>query len=212
MIGKSFRRTGQRFDLMRNAYDEYESAAAAANDAYDEEDILNRPTGTVASAYVPPLPPSRYALSGSSSSSSYSRGNSISPEEWKVYEENPHLQAQTNSRSNLTGSYSHRQLQQQHLRHTNGDSARNLKLSTNSQLRMSTHSDSNPHQKSIIQSIGNNINAAWTSVIEVVNRNFASSTAVRDFNETMPVVLPSGFVPTKGVTLESNPQQRMSNL
>ena len=38
--------------------------------------------------------------------------------------------------------------------------------------------------------LGRTVSAAWFSVTEVVNRHFASSTAVRDFNETMPIVLP----------------------
>lgn len=52
--------------------------------------------------------------------------------------------------------------------------------------------------------------AASRSVTEVLNRHFASSSAVRDFNEAMPVVvLPSNFKPAKGVVIDSDPNERL---
>ena len=48
-------------------------------------------------------------------------------------------------------------------------------------------------------------------VFSMLDRNFASSTAVRDFNESMPViVLPSNFTPEKGRVALSRPSDRVS--
>lgn len=51
--------------------------------------------------------------------------------------------------------------------------------------------------------------AASRTVTEVLNRHFASSSAVRDFNEAMPVVLPSNFKPSKGIVIDSDPNERL---
>jgi hypothetical protein len=59
---------------------------------------------------------------------------------------------------------------------------------------------------------GSTVSAASSSVGEVINRHFASSSAVRDFNETMPVVvLPSNFAPTRGIVLHSDPNIRLKD-
>ena len=50
------------------------------------------------------------------------------------------------------------------------------------------------------------------SVFSMLDRNFASSAAVRDFNESMPViVLPSNFTPEKGRVALSRPSDRVSD-
>ena len=44
----------------------------------------------------------------------------------------------------------------------------------------------------------------------LLNKNFASKTAVRDFNDTVPVVvLNSNFIPKKGATVYSDPRDRL---
>lgn len=49
-----------------------------------------------------------------------------------------------------------------------------------------------------------------SSASALLNNNFASATAVRDFNQMLlPVLLPTGFEPTKGVVVYSNPMDRM---
>eukprot|EP00603_Paraphysomonas_imperforata_P010576 CAMPEP_0114477242 /NCGR_PEP_ID=MMETSP0104-20121206/15240_1 /TAXON_ID=37642 ORGANISM="Paraphysomonas imperforata, Strain PA2" /NCGR_SAMPLE_ID=MMETSP0104 /ASSEMBLY_ACC=CAM_ASM_000202 /LENGTH=501 /DNA_ID=CAMNT_0001652139 /DNA_START=54 /DNA_END=1559 /DNA_ORIENTATION=- len=45
----------------------------------------------------------------------------------------------------------------------------------------------------------------------IVNKNFAHNTAVRDFNETMPVLLPTGFKPKSGTMIHSNPNDRLKD-
>lgn len=48
-------------------------------------------------------------------------------------------------------------------------------------------------------------------IMSIFDRNFASKAAVRDFNESMPViVLPSSFVPEKGTVEVSRPSDRVS--
>ena len=49
------------------------------------------------------------------------------------------------------------------------------------------------------------------TIMSIFDRNFASEAAVRDFNESMPViVLPSSFVPGKGTVEVSRPSDRVS--
>ena len=46
----------------------------------------------------------------------------------------------------------------------------------------------------------------------IIDRNFASGAAVRDFNESMPIiVLPSNFTPQKGHVTVSRPSDRISD-
>jgi len=50
-----------------------------------------------------------------------------------------------------------------------------------------------------------------TGIRGILDRHFAHSDAVRDFNEAMPVlVLPSGFSPRQGTLISSNPKDRVS--
>lgn len=49
------------------------------------------------------------------------------------------------------------------------------------------------------------------TMLGILDRNFASNAAVRDFNESMPViVLPSNFTPEKGRVALSRPSDRVS--
>ena len=55
--------------------------------------------------------------------------------------------------------------------------------------------------------------AARSSVAQFLERHFAGRSAVRDFNASMPlVVLPSDFVPGKGVVVDSRPGDRVPAL
>jgi hypothetical protein len=49
-----------------------------------------------------------------------------------------------------------------------------------------------------------------TGASSLFDRHFASSAAVRDFNEAMPVVIPSSFKPTKGTVVISRPEDRLA--
>ena len=52
--------------------------------------------------------------------------------------------------------------------------------------------------------------SATARVGDLMDRHFSTSSAVRDFNETMPVVvLPSSFVATRGVVVHSDPSERL---
>lgn len=44
-----------------------------------------------------------------------------------------------------------------------------------------------------------------------VDKNFAHNAALRDFNETMPIVLPTGFEAKPGTMIKSNPKDRIKD-
>eukprot|EP01041_Mallomonas_annulata_P001613 gene1613-3112_t len=50
-----------------------------------------------------------------------------------------------------------------------------------------------------------------TSAIDL-DRHFAHKTALRDFNDSMPMVLPSDFTPSRGRSIPSNPEDRLRGL
>jgi len=86
----------------------------------------------------------------------------------------------------------------------NSNNNRNLALS---QFDVERDLSSGQHKRSTVSTTAT---AATRSVTEVLNRHFASSSAVRDFNEAMPVVvLPSNFKPAKGVVIDSDPSERL---
>lgn len=51
-----------------------------------------------------------------------------------------------------------------------------------------------------------------SSPISLLDRHFAAGSAIRDFNETMPVVLPSNFEAKKGLVIRSDPEARLLEL
>jgi hypothetical protein len=75
----------------------------------------------------------------------------------------------------------------------------------------SSHKKSKLIDKFNLKAAKSTVKAATNSVGEVLNRHFASSSAVRDFNEAMPVVvLPSNFIPQKGHVIKSDPSRRLN--
>jgi hypothetical protein len=49
-----------------------------------------------------------------------------------------------------------------------------------------------------------------STLMEMLDRNFASNSAVRDFNESMPIIVPSNFSPENGTVAVSRPSDRVS--
>ena len=68
----------------------------------------------------------------------------------------------------------------------------------------------NVHSTPLYNQLDSNSSGNNSNQNSLLNKNFASRTAVRDFNENVPVVvLNSNFVPTKGVTVYSDPRDRL---
>lgn len=55
----------------------------------------------------------------------------------------------------------------------------------------------------------NQCNTAQSRINKLLDAHFAASSAIRDFNESMPVVLPSNFQPKSGVVIRSDPEARL---
>lgn len=49
-----------------------------------------------------------------------------------------------------------------------------------------------------------------STLMGILDRNFASSAAVRDFNESMPIIVPSNFSPENGTVAVSRPSDRVT--
>ena len=65
------------------------------------------------------------------------------------------------------------------------------------------------HEQSVTQSAATSSSRAG----ELLNKHFAANSAIRDFNETMPVlVLPSGFQMHAGMVVNSDPEARLRAL
>jgi hypothetical protein len=65
------------------------------------------------------------------------------------------------------------------------------------------------HEQSVSQSAA----PASSHAGELLNKHFAANAAIRDFNETMPVlVLPSGFEMSRGLVVNSDPEARLRAL
>ena len=52
-----------------------------------------------------------------------------------------------------------------------------------------------------------------SSARDVINKNFSTDTVVRDFNQMLlPVLIPTGFQPSKGTVVHSNPMDRVKSV
>jgi hypothetical protein len=49
-----------------------------------------------------------------------------------------------------------------------------------------------------------------STLMGILDRNFASNAAVRDFNESMPIIVPSNFSPENGTVAVSRPSDRVT--
>jgi len=81
-------------------------------------------------------------------------------------------------------------------------------IATSRQQELGIYSPATAHQLESTATISGQNAPSSTSAL--LNRNFASATALRDFNQMLlPVLLPTGFEPSKGVVVYSNPLDRM---
>lgn len=65
----------------------------------------------------------------------------------------------------------------------------------------------------LVDSVNSVAKNAGSAALDILDRHFAGSTAVRDFNEAMPViVLPTSFVPKRGAVVLSSPEDRLKGI
>ena len=144
-----------------------------------------------------------------SSSSSYSKGNAYVPPSLEIGQSNCVTAniltdfKRANGINNANNGVVKFDIEQSQAQTNILDSGQNNQLSNKSKLKVLT---SNAYLQA-----SHTIAATSTVVGGVINRHFAADSAVRDFNETMPVVvLPSNFKPTKGVVISSDPNKRLN--
>ena len=87
---------------------------------------------------------------------------------------------------------------------TNNAQNRSRVDSSDSAMSRSFEDPLGPHRS------GRGETSSWgVSVSDFFKRNFAYTEAIRDFNSSMPVVtIPSGFTPSRGQSVVSNPKWR----
>ena len=90
---------------------------------------------------------------------------------------------------------------QQILYNRNNNSIGDSNNDSNSLIRGSSNGNSNSNN--------NNVNNS-DKLHQLFDKHFATGSAIRDFNEAMPVVvLPTNFHATRGQVIESNPEERL---